>query len=361
MAKVRKRVRRSNVPKGAPIFRPGTPQECPSRWNFWEEGITSSMLSLFLTCREQLRLSAVCGWRGYSTPMAISFGTCIHWCLEQQYATKKKPTAAGIRKLVQTFEKLWNAERPNPPKNAREQQEHVYLLAESVLPSYFERWAGDFPGEKYPVKTSHPPINSWLGLETKFSVPFTYPDGTKTVIRGTRDALFESKKNQIWGFDTKCYSMINENDIMDTLPFNLQQMLYLWATWKETGKVPSGVVMNIVRRPGHRQLVQETLKDLGKKIVDDVSKPNRWDHFFIRIYMEITKGEIQEWHDTVLLPLMEDVRLWWSGVGPHYMNPNALVSKYGRCEMFNAIVYNDYGPYYQKGFGEILNYQTEIT
>lgn len=331
-----------------------------SRWNFWEEGVSSSLLNLWLTCREQFRLEVVEGWRSHNTPFYFAFGTCSHWCLQQAYAKPEIPNAKGVAKLVGDFERLWKKERPQAPQKQRESQEKVYGLAEALLPTYFQRWAGDFPGEKYPRRHNTVQPKTWEGLEKRFEYTYTYPDGKKVPIRGTRDGLIYDAKRKLWLFDSKFRSVINEEDTLDTLPHDFQQMLYLLVTMEEYKQAPAGTVMNIARRPGHRQGQNEGLREFLKRVAKDVANPKRWDHYFMRVQMDITPREIQEWRTTQLDPLMLDVRAWWEGRAPHYMNPNALISKYGRCQMFNAIVFKNYNGLYRRPAGSIMNYQTDL-
>lgn len=332
-----------------------------SRWNFWEEGVSSSLLSGFLSCREQFKLSVVDGWRSHFVPLAFSFGTCMHWCLEHAYQLKSPPGAKQCKRIVAEFEKLWKKERPNAPRRQQEIQELSYGLAEAVLPTYFIRWAGDFKGEEYPKRHNTARPAKWLGLETRFKIGYKYPDGAITWICGTRDAMFLTPKNHVRIFDTKCRSIINEEDTQDVLPFDLQQMLYLWATWKETGKCPTGTTMNIIRRPGHRRGSDEALSSFLARVAKEVANPKKWDHYFIRIEMDVTPDEIRAWQKKVLDPLMLDIRAWWEGKAPHYMNPNALISKYGRCSMFDIIVHGNTTNHFRRSAGSIMAYQTDVT
>ena len=349
---VRRRTRRGNR---SALFR----GKHPSRWNFWEEGQSSSLLSLWLSCKEQFRLMVVEGWINDRTPLSFAFGTCMHWCLEQAYSAREAPSQKGCRRLVEEFESLWKKERPNAPKSQLQVQEMVYGLAEAVLPTYFKRWAGDFKDGKYPKGHNTARIKKWEGLETRFKIKYTYPDGKSTWICGTRDGLFRDEGKYLRLFDTKCRSVISEEDTIDTLPSDLQQMLYNWATLEQTKEAPAGTLMNIVRRPGHRRGKEESLREFFERVRKDVEKPNRWDHYFIRIEMDLTKKEILDWKRTFLDPLMEDFRGWWEGRHPHYTNPKSLISKYGRCGMFNAICFGNFAGLSRKKAGTILNYQTE--
>lgn len=320
-----------------------------SLWDFFRDGVTSSFLNSFMTCREQTRLSYVQGWGSRRVPLAFEFGTCVHWILEQIYG---EPAASwedtkDIVALIDDYQFRWRKEVKMPSKHQLDQQELVYGMAEVVLPFYLQRWAGDFDGKKRYPSDPEPPAE-WLSLEEDFMVPFTFPDGKVVPIRGKRDGVFKTKKGRVKVFDTKCRSIINDDDILDTMPLDLQQMLYLWATQTEMKAPPAGMILNVVRRPGHRRGKEETLADFLERMRQDVSKKARWDHFFVRYEMAITPGEINSWYKDVLTPILHDVRGWWEGRHPHYANHSALVTKYGRCQLFQPIVKNDYTDCYRR-------------
>lgn len=320
-----------------------------SLWKFYEHGVTSSFLQSFLMCREQTRLAYVAGLGASQLSLALEFGTCVHWLLEQAYGgkidgrdvTDPKDTLRWTQSLLGEYEKAWRKEHPRPPQNVVEQQERIYAMAECVLPNYFRRWAGDFTGKYGAFEPGTVRPKKWLSLEQTFDVPYTFPDGRKVRILGKRDGVFEDALGKLWVFDTKCLSVITEDDITATMPLMLQFMLYLWVTWKELGRVPAGFVMNVVRRPGQRMLAQDTFQTYLDRVRKDVCNERRYDHYFLRFQMELTKKEIVWWQDNQLVPMMQDVRDWWDGRSAHYMNPNSLITKYGRCQMFDALTAHD--------------------
>jgi hypothetical protein len=118
--------------------------------------------------------------------------------------------------------------------------------------------------------------------------------------------------------------------------------------------------MNIIRRPGHYRRKDETLKNYILRVKKELSKPSKWGHYFIRFEMEILESEVLAWRRRVLDPLLQDMRGWWEGKHSHYTNPNGLVSKYGRCAMFNKIVYGNTNGLYRRKKGSIMNYQSEV-
>jgi hypothetical protein len=313
-----------------------------SVWRLYEHGVTSSLLSSYLLCREQTYLHYVKGYGAPISPIALEYGSCIHWVLEQAYGNPKRlPTDDNIHVWLRCYEAKWRAENRRQTAAQAEMMEKVYGMASCVLPHYFKRWSGDFTGNygKFKPGTKRPA--KWLSLEQEFAVPYTYPDGKVVTIRGKRDGVFLDPRGKVYVFDTKCLSVVNEADIVATLPLDLQFMLYLWVTREELKKMPAGITMNIPRRPGQHWLVQDTLQSFLERVQKDVSNAKRYDHYFIRFDMDITKGELDWWKRNQLDPIMLDLRLWWDGVTPHYMNPKNLVTKYGRCGMFDAITAHD--------------------
>lgn len=269
----------------------------------------------------------------------MEFGTCVHWLLEQVYRRfPKAPSAADIKDLVKEYELLWKKLNPNPWSTQLKQQEKVYGFAEAVLPAYFVKWGGDFAGGKSVGVRHIIRPERWDELENQFAIPYKYPDGKTTVVRGKRDAGFLARKAR-WLLETKTKSRIDEEGIQDTLPTDLQVMLYLWAMAEESGwkSVPAGVLYNIIRTPGQRILKNEPLHVFLQRVAKEVNNPKKFDHYFIRFELNVTKAELQDWKTNVLDPMMLDVRAWVEGTAPHYPNPDALITKYGRSDMFELV------------------------
>ena len=335
-------------------------EKSKSVWQLWRDGITSSFLATFLSCKEQTRLQYVEGWQGSGAPLAMEFGTCIHWILEQLYGKRgSRFQTFDPATFTTAYNGLWRKENPHPASYQIQQQEMVYGMAEAVLLEYLKRWEGDWTGKygKYPNQTTAPV--KWMALEQEFNVPLAMDDEGKKIIRirGRRDGLFLDKKGKTWLFDTKCMARVEDETILDLLPYNLQFMLYMWATWKELDILPVGIVMNVVRRPQLRQKTTENLKDFLSRIALDVQDPKRYDFYFLRFQLEILKSELVAWEHDVFLPLLKDVVDWWSGRSVHYMNPLALTDKYGRCRLYNILVKGDYTSSFKrtKPFNELTD------
>jgi len=325
--------------------------EQPSLWSPYRDGISQSMVAKFLQCREQTRLHFVEGWTSRRESMPIQFGTCVHWVLSEAYGKKQKtsPSMTWVKKKLVEYTEVWKRELQRMA-TTQENEEHVETLnmAEIVLSAYFQRWDGDFIGA-YRVGNTTVRPHEWIGLEQKFNLPYVY-NGREVFLRGMRDGVFRTVNNKTWLLETKTKGVIDEAGIEDTLFFDFQVLLYLLTLYRANPKdVPRGVVYNVIRRPGLRLGKTESWTDFLARVSKDVNDPKRSDHYFIRFQLEISKKELLDWEENTLKPTIEDICKWFDGESPHYMNSSALLAKYGRCDMFEPIVRNNFSGHFQRG------------
>jgi hypothetical protein len=311
-------------------------------WDFWEDGCTQSLIRVWAQCMEQARLKYVEGWSRRGNSLPLEFGSCVHWVLSQISGTAKKPP--GKRKILNTldaYEKLWKEQAGIRTQKSDVDFERVLGLAQALLPRYVERWAGDWTGKYKPSNPTVAP-KKWLQLEGRFKVPFVLDDGAQTYLQGMFDGVFEDKKGRLWLFETKTKSVIEREIIEDTLQFDIQVLLYLWALKQVYKRTPHGVLYNVIRRPGLRQGKQEKLNDFFERCRMDVEDPKRTDHYFIRWELEVEESEIDAFEHDYLRPILGQMRRWWDGSGPHFMNPDALMCKYGKADMYEPIVHGNF-------------------
>ncbi len=331
-------------------------------WDLEKDGLSSSLIGIFLTCRMQFKLEIVHGWRSMHEPFYFAFGQCMHWVLEHLYAWDSVPTRKDAFKQIRQYHQEWLKDRPMPSEQQLEQQERVYGLGEASMAGYLLRWAGDWPRGKYPfpMEVAYPK-NMWLALEGEFEVNYEidfFGEKRTIKLRGKRDGVFLYKGKRPWVFDTKCQSIISDADILDTLAVNMQQMLYMFCCWHETGITPAGCVLNVIRRPGHRLWKSEVQKVFYARVMEDVTKEARLSHFFHRYQLEITPADLIRWENEFLIPMLKDILTWNDGGTGTYMNPNALITKYGRAAMFEPMVHDDYSGCYQRD--NVFDYHTKL-
>lgn len=294
------------------------------------DGISQSVLGKWLCCRQLSRWDLT-GWSPKGVSLAMTNGTIGHAVLQYVYEGQRKkeigavPSSQRLKNIIKLVEKIWLKENPRANKDMLQDLEFALLNAEVVLPIYFDYWKDD-----------HKKI-LWEKLEGEFKIPYQTKDGRSTFIRGKMDGVF--KRNGLWLFETKFKSMINDEDILDTLSIDLQVCLYIWALEKGYKLCPSGVLYNVVRRPGLKIGASESLPAFGQRIAKDISK--RPEFYFFRFEVATEKSDIAKW----LLefePMVVDFLNWWEGKVGHYKNtPNSCITKYGRCRFLNACVNGD--------------------
>lgn len=289
-------------------------------WDFKRDGLTKSSLEVFLRCREQFRLQYVEGYQGRGFKMPFVFGNLLHWLIARHLDPKIK--RVPITEQTGLYYKMWLQDNKSPTPQQKEVMEEALTFMEALWPYYTSTWDQD-------------QLWQWLLVEDPFKV--TIPEAD-TIVRGIFDGVVR-KDSGLWIFETKGMSQINEADIEGTLPFNLQNMLYVVAYWQASGELPDGILYNVIRRPGMQMKQTESYGDYRDRLQADIEK--RPEHYFMRWEIQITKTQIERWYHEVLIPMLLDVKQWSEG-GLHYMNPDALVTKYGRCDLYEILTNNNY-------------------
>jgi len=306
------------------------------------DGVTFSLLSTFLDCREKARFYLQ-GWTPTSASMALTFGSIVHkideWVRDDIRKGKltEPPSTEHIKKLIKKVEKLWHKENPRAGLRELEYLELSLLLSEGVLPQYFKYWYKDYSDLK------------WEKVEGVFKVPFTVTDkgGTKhkTFLRGKIDGSFKLKNSGTWLFETKTKSRIDEEILSDILPFEMQANIYLSVLKRLDKKNPSGLLYNIIRRPNLRQRKNEPIAAFAKRISDDVAERPDW--YFVRMEMAVSADEIDRF-ELGLEDLVSDFLLWWAGESGHYKNTGHCQNKFGLCPFVGLCLRGEKTYYFQR-------------
>jgi len=309
-------------------------------WNLWEDGITQSALGLFLTCREQFRLTYMEGWEPQMSSAALAFGIAFHDCLAQ-IMRKKKPT---IQKVLDT-----HAHKQNLGDMTSAERETFDLILGQVgivLEKYLDFWE---PQDS---------AREWLVNEEVFAVrhspsgifrPGPKPEPYHVTLVGRWDGVFRDCDNYLRLLETKTKSRIDEEGIQGSLQFDFQTMFYCLGIKLAYAKVPSGILYDVVRNPQLRQRKAETVTDFLLRIAQDIDERPAW--YFKRWDVDITEDDLTLWIGRVLDPALRELIEWYTyfdephtyaGENPwrnprHYMNPNALISGWGRCALFDLI------------------------
>lgn len=205
-----------------------------------EDGITFSLLSRFLVCRERFRVLVCEGLKPADRfNHRIEYGQMWHVC-EEALARGPDPT----RKVVvlggvpyQGGEGVWEGPlldyarklAARYPMESRE-VDHWHQVCRAQFPAYVEHWS------KHPDVLDRRPLLQ----ETAFSVPYELPSGRVVRLRGKWDSVDLIGKGKAAGVylqENKTKGDIDEGMLQRQLTFDLQTMLYLAAlsVWEEDG------------------------------------------------------------------------------------------------------------------------------
>lgn len=286
-------------------------------------GLTFSLLSKWLVCRDRFRLKVV---EGVEEPMgfnpAIEFGSLWHEAEEAHSGGKdwKRAMSAYHQKLLKLF--------PTQTDEVRRQ----FLTAKAVFPVYIRHWAG------HSMEKKRKPLME----EVSFRVPYRLPSGRDIVLRGKFDCVLATGKS-IWLQEHKTKGRIDEQGIQATVAENLQTMIYqtaLRASLRRDGDVPelhpvhgtdmvvecpkgarmAGVLYNVIRRPlgdpfgpgTIRQRKTETEGQFYKRLAEKVQELE--SKFFYRWKVSLTQTDMADFHREVLHPILESFLDWWTWI-----------------------------------------------
>jgi len=283
-----------------------------------EDGITFSLLSKFLVCRERFRLKVIEGLdESMGFNHAIEFGSMWHEAEEAHAGGKPWRPAA------QKYMDYLRSEHPAADIGIRK----TYELVKLAFPLYVKHWQKKGKGiKRIPVLE-----------EEVFNVPYELPSGRTIILKGKFDCVFRKKKS-VWLQENKTKGRIDEAGLTATLDQNLQTMLYQIAlrTAQKLGLFPfdkgdigriKGVLYNVVRRPlgdqhAIRQKKSETEKQFYQRVAAQIkADPN---HYFMRWDVNLFPREIMQFQERVFDPIMEQLCDWWEWVSQNPFDPWSL-------------------------------------
>jgi hypothetical protein len=312
-----------------------------------KDGVTYSFLSKFLMDREQARLTYVEGLQRAGCMDALDFGSCFHELLEH-FAEGSDCSKPCLKKKLDTWlsnQRKWRALQS-------EEYRRCVQLADQVLtifPHYLDYWKaqkGDEHKSDFVCQEQDFRLEHLIPWQLDPDVPPESINHRKVIIRGRFDAIFRLK-GKLWLMENKTKSQIDEEGLSSSLHLDLQTMLYCQAIRTMYGEAPEGVLYNVIRRPALRQ-GKTTYNDFLNRIEKDVIDNKSW--YFMRWRVTFGKNDLDRWVANTLNPLLTQVCLWWDEIkgnpfdpfaNPnrvhHFVNPEALYSKYGRSEFFEYL------------------------
>lgn len=288
-------------------------------------GITFSLLSRYLVCKERARIHLMDGLKPRDQfNHRIEYGNMWHIC-EEVYA-KHKMIEGPLASLYGYAEQLC---RRYPIK--QDEIFHWYNVCKIQFPIYVEYWS------KNKVEDSEP-----LFQEEAFQIPYTLPSGKVVFLRGKWDSIALHYPDEILIQENKTKGDIDPPSLQKQLKFDLQTMIYLVALhqfmrtkdfpYQIEGNVKvNGIIYNVVRRPlsggrgnisqkkGSKNVPPETKDEYYNRLktVIDGSNPDYEtdpSYFFMRWKIEIDPKEVNYFRKVCLDPILENLcndYEWW--------------------------------------------------
>lgn len=285
------------------------------------DGVTFSLLSRFLACRERFRLRVVEGLVPRDRfNHRLEFGNLWHVCEESLAAggtlepeDREPYVMDDLHLAVEDLSKRYPAER--------EEIANWAGIVRVMFPLHVEHWV------RHPDVAARRPLLS----EAVFSVPYRLPSGRTVRLRGKWDSVDlvgGGKRAAVWLQENKTKGRVDERLIARQLTFDLQTMLYVVALDDaktvmdfEKGErvqaametVPfAGVRYNVVKRPGQHRGKRETQADFLRRL-EGIVRESPGD-FFKRWNVALTADDVARFRRECLDPILEQMCSWWEVV-----------------------------------------------
>lgn len=300
-------------------------------WNFYKDGVTQSLIQCFLQDRYQCKLQYYEGLTPKGEPLHFKYGKIVHSILQQAYIQPKPPTLNELADYLVNYEELI-LDTTNESLEQTQEQDILGSIAQTILNIYFLHYKDDF--KNYTIKT-----------EKSFKVPFF-----NTHLRGQIDWIYETPSNSIWIVDHKCLSvMTDETTMLAALPFDIQCNLYAYAAQLFLDRPIKGIIYNIIRRPRDAGKVKiEKLDEYKQKLTSTILKDPT--HYFKRYKFQFLPEELDHWAKTELKWIVQDIQEWYEGSCKRSYKSGmpSMLTKYGKCQMFDKIAFNNSISYYTR-------------
>lgn len=297
-----------------------------------KDGITFSLLSRFLCCRERFRLLVVEGIRPRDTfNHRIEYGNMWHTCEEALAGATGKSAALAWMNPLQEYATRLAKKYPAEV----EQVDHWYRVCKVQFPLYVKFWR------------NHQDVMNRTPLlqEQVFDVLYSLPSRRLVRLRGKWDSvdlIGTGKTAGIYLQENKTKGDIREEQLKRQLTFDLQTMMYLAALevaqvsnsdfWRENPHIPEefstrtlrGVRYNVIRRPlsgGKGTIVRHKARgstpaetkdhfyDRVNAIIEECPQD-----YFMRWKVEVHPHDIDKFCLQCLDPILEQLCDWWEWI-----------------------------------------------
>lgn len=273
-----------------------------------EEGITFSLLSRYLSCRERFRLLVIEGLKpkgGFNH--RLEYGNMWH-IAEEAHASPTQDWYAQLTLYCQRLLRQYPFDRKEVDK--------WYNVCSKQFPIYVDYW------KKHRDMVNRTPLMQ----EQVFNVPYTLPSGRIVKLRGKWDSVDLVKDKNlsgIWLQENKSKGEIDEEQLRRQLTYDLQTMLYL-VSLQESGEVDGNIVgvrYNVIRRPlsggkgtirqkqATKNVAAETEEQYYSRLAEYIKEEPQT--YFVRWNVKVTQSEIDSFKRDCLNPILENLTTWW--------------------------------------------------
>ena len=308
-------------------------------YDFEKDGVTQSILSSFLACRQRAQF-ILDGWQKPRNKAALIFGSFFHWLIEEHIVSITNE-GVGLANSFGALESEWRNKMVTEGEVDRDALELYIAMAHALFEEYCNFWQKK--DESY----------EWIGVESQFEkCTDRYQHTFK--MRGMRDGIFR-RKGKLWILETKTAGRIDEETLNQTLNFDFQSLFYVTASELEFREPVAGILYNVVRKPQLRQKKEEPFRDYAERMKIDVAE--RPEFYFKRFEVPYTKKRKRLFREELMMKFHE-MDLWRKGELPTYKNQTACVGKWG-CEFIQACASGTMAGYTQTRelFGELSREQ----
>jgi len=265
------------------------------------DGITYSMLSKFIHCRERFRLLTILGLRPVQEfNHRLEYGNMWHVCeLAVSEGNDWKPALLNYGKqLCQKY------------PTTQPTIEHWYTICQIQFEIYLKR---------YPKHNQGTTILS----EETVDLMYRLPSRRKVRLRGKVDRVYE-EDSTLYLQENKTKGDIDVLGVASNLQFDLQTMMYL-TILRKMGLDVNWVTYNVVRRPlsGGKYTIRvnkgETTQEFYQRLRQLIEQDQEW--FFMRWYVKLQQYDLDRFVQTCFNPLLGDLLNWWKWVVKHQDDP----------------------------------------
>lgn len=291
-------------------------------------GITQSLLSRWLCCRERARLLLVNGLAPADMfNHRLEYGQMWHVC-EEELADSSAFTGAPLKNYC------YNLCKQYPTQQS--QIQHWYNVCKVQFPIYVKYWS------KHPDVKQRTPLLQ----ERVFCVPYSLPSKRIVYLRGKWDSvdlIGKGKTASVFLQENKTKGDIVEQQMKRQLQFDLQTMVYLTALQSSKSLIDEaighrgdwrwgGVRYNVIRRPlsgGKGSIRQhqptksnpngESDESFYQRVAETIEAEP--DYFFMRWKVEVTQHDLNQFQRRFLTPCLEQLCDWWEWITTHLEDP----------------------------------------